>query len=213
LIYEKLDIYSRYTAFCGSICGRTSAYGAGNLDSDTPYGLSPSEKKIYQNIKDIKSLKRNLGSIKVSLNNLNERLEGVRSVTDSMSSKIGEIDQRLYAIENGASADYQNIKEQLASLKDDLNATREIQTKNQEEIKNVLKELSSLIDSINSNYVSKSELDSFKEEINSKIDKLLIKAKESSLSKKSGAELLSEAKKYYNKKEYQEAKNQIRTAS
>ena len=34
-----------------------SAFEAGNLDSDTPYGLTKDEKYIWQNKQDIKKLK------------------------------------------------------------------------------------------------------------------------------------------------------------
>jgi len=43
------------TIFTFTLYGaETSAFGAGNLDSDNPYGLSESEKIIFQNKKQIR---------------------------------------------------------------------------------------------------------------------------------------------------------------
>ncbi len=206
---KKLLLIAALLPSLAVIAAEPSVYGAGNLDSDNPYGLSPSEKKIYQNIKDIKELKKSVRTLKISFESINERFEGLRSVTESITNKIGKIDKKLYSVDEKTkivSQEIKDIKDELTALKEYVNETREIQTANQEKIKSVLGELSSLIDSINSTYVSKSELENFKASINSKIDTLLKKAKESSISGKSGAELLKEAEKYYKRGDYSEAK-------
>ncbi len=186
-----------------------SVYGAGNLDSENPYGLTPTEKKVVKNIKDIKSLKKSLRELKLKIAHIDERFEGIRSVTESITNKIGKIDKRLYKFENrdeNRSAELSNLKDDVSSLKEYVAQTREIQTTNQEKIKSVLSELSSLIDSINSTYVSKDELERFKNEINSKLKALEKSRKKASIASKSGAELLKEAERLYKKRDYNGAK-------
>ena len=175
-----------------------SVYGAGNLDSDNPYGLSASEKKIVQNSKNVKSLEKQIKMMQLNYNQLQEKLDGTRSVTESISNKIGRIDSRINEVigsDNNKSNTLENLQNEIDELKQQLNDNITLQNENQEKIKSVLAELSSLIDSINTNYVSKDEF-----------NKLIKKqSRKNSISGKSGAQLFREADKYFKNKSYEEA--------
>ena len=175
-----------------------SVYGAGNLDSDNPYGLSASEKKIVQNSKNIKSLEREIKLIKLNYNQLQEKIDGTRSVTESISNKIGKIDNKINnLIENDSNKSniVENLQNQIDNLKQQLSDNITLQNENQNRIKSVLAELSSLIDSINANYVSKDEF-----------NKLVKKSSEKeSISGKNGAQLLREAEKFFKNRLYEKA--------
>ena len=175
-----------------------SVYGAGNLDSDNPYGLSASEKKIVQNSKNIKSLEREIKLIKLNYNQLQEKIDGTRSVTESISNKIGKIDNKINnLIENDSnkSKRVENLQNQIDNLKQQLSDNITLQNENQNRIKSVLSELSSLIDSINANYVSKDEF-----------NKLVKKSsKKESISGKNGAQLLREAEEFFRNRLYEKA--------
>ena len=175
-----------------------SVYGAGNLDSDNPYGLSASEKKIVQNSKNIKSLEREIKLIKLNYNQLQEKIDGTRSVTESISNKIGKIDNKINnLIENDSNKSniVENLQNQIDNLKQQLSDNITLQNENQNRIKSVLSELSSLIDSINANYVSKDEF-----------NKLVKKSSEKeSISGKNGAQLLREAEKFFKNRLYEKA--------
>ena len=176
-----------------------SVYGAGDLDSNNPYGLSSSEKKIVQNSKKLKSFEKTLKMLQFKYNDLQEKLDGTRSVTESISNKIGKIDGKIHQIDtkdSNKTATIQSLKEDIETLREQFNDNLTVQNTNQKKIKSVLSELSSLIDSINSNYVSKDEFNRYIKKQNSK----------KSLSNKSGAELLSEARKLFKKKLYDEAR-------
>ncbi len=175
-----------------------SVYGAGNLDSENPYGLSPSEKKIVQNIQKIKSLEKTIREMELKYSDLKEQLEGTRSVTESISDKIGKIDSRMQKVDmkdNNKSNTIQDLKSEIESLKQQFNDNLTVQNENQNKIKSVLSELSSLIDSINSNYVSKDEFNRYIKKKNSK----------KSISGKNGAQILREAERFFKKKSYDEA--------
>jgi TolA-binding protein len=189
-----------------------SVYGAGNLDSDNPYGLSPSEKKIVQNSKTIKSLEKRLRILQFKYSDLQEKLDGTRSVTQSISDKIGMIDGKIREVnmrDSNKTDSIQSLRTDLDSLKEQFNENLTIQSENQAKIKSVLSELSSLIDSINSNYVTKDEFNKLlatQNKILKKISGIKKRNIKSSLSKKSGAQLLKEAENYLSKKAYDKAK-------
>ncbi|MCF6173731.1 MAG: tetratricopeptide repeat protein [Campylobacteraceae bacterium] len=193
----------------GVFAAEPSVYGAGNLNSANPYGLSQSEKKIIQNSKDIKSLQKKLRFLTLQYNNMQEKFDGLRSITESINSKIGKIDKNNFAQKEQSI----NIKDEISTLQKDLNDSLEMQNTNQEKVKSVLTELSSLIDSINTNYVAKEQFDEIRQkqkDFQEKMEKRFIKLenarKKSTLSSKSGAQLLKEAKKYFAKKSYENAK-------
>ena len=178
-----------------------SVFGAGNLNSENPYGLSPSEKKIVQNSKSLKSLERNLKTLQFKYKDLQEKIDGTRSVTQSISNKIGSIDSKIREVKTqdaNKSDELSSLKDEVLSLKQQFSDNLTVQNQNQEKIKSVLSELSSLIDSINSNYVSKKTFDKF-------VEAQKRRTVSKSLSKKTGAQLLKEAESYFNKKSYKKA--------
>ncbi len=175
-----------------------SVYGAGNLDSENPYGLSASEKKIVQNSKSVKSLEKQIKMMQLNYNQLQEKLDGTRSVTESISDKIGKIDSKISDVvgnDNNKSITLENLQNEIDELKQQLSDNITLQNENQDKIKSVLAELSSLIDSINTNYVSK-------DEFNKLIKKRSVK---NSISGKSGAQLSREADKFFKNKSYKNA--------
>jgi len=175
-----------------------SVYGAGNLDSENPYGLSASEKKIVQNSKSVKSLEKQIKMMQLNYNHLQEKLDGTRSVTESISDKIGKIDSKISDVvgnDNNKSITLENLQNEIDELKQQLSDNITLQNENQDKIKSVLAELSSLIDSINTNYVSKDEF-----------NKLIKKrSAKNSISGKSGAQLSREADKFFKNKSYKNA--------
>jgi TolA-binding protein len=192
-------------ATCSLLANEPSAYGAGNLDSDNPYGLTSSEKYILKNRDKVQNLEQGVGSVKMQLSRINENYEGLRSVVEAFGSKISKVDQKIRTLEEGSTQKDESIaalQEELIGLKTYMNETRTLQDANQEKIKVVLAELSSLIDSINNNYVSKESFSKLEEEL------VALKAakKVSNISTKSGATLLKEGTALFKKKSYNEAK-------
>jgi len=187
------------------LAAEPSAYGAGDLDSTNPYGLTSSEKYILKNKEKVKDLTQGVGNVKIQLSRINENYEGLRSVTEAFGSKISKIDEKIRLVEKKNADNNEsivNLQEEVAALKTYVNESRTLQDTNQEKIKMVLGELSSLIDSINNNYVSK---DTFKA-LEAKVLALDSTKKIAEVSTKSGAQLLKEGVELFNKKSYESSK-------
>lgn len=190
------------------LAAEPSAYGAGNLDSTNPYGLTSSEKYILKNKEKVKDLAQGVGSVKIQLSQINENYEGLRSVTEAFGSKISKIDTKIRLLEEQNTANKEsiiNLQDEISALKTYVNESRTLQDANQEKIKIVLGELGSLIDSINNNYVSK---DSFKE-LEAKVIALASAKKIVKTSSKSGAVLLKEGINLFNQKSYESSKTKF----
>ncbi len=175
-----------------------SAFDAGNLDAPNPYGLTSSEKVILKNKKEVKTLSTNISFVKAELNDMQEKIDGIKSVVEAQNSRIYKIEQTLSKIKSND----ENRSIQIQTLKDDLNSTKELQIKNNQKVKLVLGELSSLIDSINSSYVSKDMLTQKLKELEDKFNKRYNSQK---ILSKSGKTIFAEAKKAFAKKDYKKA--------
>lgn len=189
------------------LANEPSAFEAGNLDSPNPYGLTTSEKYILQNKKSIKNLKNENILLKEEISALREKLEGLKSVTEGVDRNLNKIKLKIDELQKQNGDKVKRLEDKVSQIDMELNKTISIQSENFSQIKNVLKELTSLIDNINSSYVSKDE---FKKEIKSVysyIDEKINKLQEKrDLSSKSGHYLYTTARKYYSKKSYDKAK-------
>lgn len=193
------------TATFSLLANEPSVFGAGNLDSAEPYGLTSSEKHIIKNRDKVKDLSSSIASIKRQLSEVDESNEGLRSVMGGFGSKIAKIDNKIRALEEKSTKKDKAmaaLHKEIVELKTYVNESRTLQDKNQERIKLVLGELGSLIDSINNNYVSK---ESFSK-LEAKVDDLLRAKVALKKSSKSSATLLKEGTALFNKKSYEEAK-------
>jgi TolA-binding protein len=194
------------------LANEPSAYNAGNLDSATPYGLTSSEKHILKNKQEVKSLDKKVGSVQIELSKINENYDGLRSVTEAINSKIAKIDSNIAEVEKKNDENISTLSENVEKLKLYVEESRDLQNKNQESIKIVLSELSSLIDSINSNYVSKKALQDVikvQNEIAEKVEALSKKPQQVTATKVDGATLLNEATEEFEKKSYDSSKEKF----
>lgn len=183
-----------------------SAFGAGNLNSPNPYGLTSSEKSLLET-------KKNLHKVVVKSNNqanevdsLRERIDGLQTIIESLSRKSHENKIGLKKIKSKISLDINSSNEYEKRL------NRFTQT-NQEDIDKltlVINELSSLIDTINSSYVSKKEFTRLVDDVNKFKDLVAKELKNSSVStpkkskldKMQNAEVAKQAKAFFDKKYY-----------
>jgi TolA-binding protein len=179
-----------------------SAFGAGDLDAPNPYGLTSSEKVILKNKKEVKTLSTNISFVKTELNDMQEKIDGIKSVVEAQNNRIYKIEQSISSLKSN---DKNNTNE-LQALKKDLNVTKEMITANNKKVKLVLSELSSLIDSINASYVSKDTLDQelkiMQDNFDAKISALEKKLAAKSILSKKGSVIFKEAKVNFEKKNY-----------
>lgn len=200
---------------CYLISAEPSAFGAGNLDNPTPYGLTSSEKVILEN-------KKNLHKFTVKTNNqadevesLRGRIDGLQTIIESLSTASHEnkLDIKSFNQKSGDTikATGEFNKRLAVSIKSN-NDLILVNTKDIQKINLVILEMSKLIDVINSKYVSKNEFDLLVSDVNKfkdlvveelkKNTKVKNSNKESSLDNMTNDEIANEAKSFYDKKFY-----------
>ncbi len=184
-----------------SLANEPSAFGAGDLSSSNPYGLTSSEKVLLETKKNLHKIAVKSNNQENELDSLRERIDGLQSVIESLSRKAQNnkinIQKRneLSTFRYKSSSEYENRLSQSI-----------------EEQKALLKEISSLVYTINKLYVSKKEFNSLVYDVNKlkklvgKEHKLRVKhTRKSSSSKKSSQVLYNEAARFYKKKYYTKA--------
>ncbi len=175
-----------------------SAFGAGNLDSSEPYGLSEDERHILKNRRAIEALQKALLKQQQTVQQNRERIDGLQSIIEGWNSRIREFERSIRQIDD--------LNRSVSDLQAKTETLTKTQTENFEQIRTVLQELGTLIDSINEKYVDKERFDrlenaflQFKEAYESFV-------KKADLSGKSNAEIFKEAKELFRKKRYSDAK-------
>ncbi|MCW1359868.1 tetratricopeptide repeat protein [Campylobacter sp. CCS1377] len=131
----------------------TSAFDAGNLQNSSPYGLTPNEK-VFKEKLDI--LDNGYSQVNSQINILSEKIDGLQSIIEGINLQYAKTDVRLSRIEDAnLSSNDANLSQEIQNLKIYVEESRRIQEANNQQFKKVLMELSQLVDSINSNYMSK----------------------------------------------------------
>lgn len=191
------------------LANEPSAYGAGDLESSTPYGLTSSEKHILKNKQEVKSLDKKVGGVKVKLSQITENYEGLRSVAEAINTKISKIDSKILNLNAKIDTNTTSLSQEIAELQVYVQESRELQIKNQESVKLVLTEMSSLIDSINTNYVSKKSFASLEAKVAKILKQQSAKKIAKTATKIDGASLIKEATNAFNAKKYDNAKKKF----
>ncbi|MBZ7942141.1 tetratricopeptide repeat protein [Campylobacter molothri] len=132
-----------------------SAFGAGDITSNNAYGLSSSERLLKEKLD---SLSNNNSQINARIDEIQERIEGLQSTLEGINSQYAKSNSRLTQLESKNDSLENNLTVEIQNLKKYVEESRKIQEANNKQFKKILTELSSLVDSINANYVSKEEL-------------------------------------------------------
>ena len=135
-----------------------NSFGAGNLDSGTPYGLTPQEKAILKNKKDISKLRiqvnylnDQINQIKLKLSNyddiINQKLSGFDTVINEINAEKIKIKQ-LQKTSEEYNQSILMINEKITSLEQNITAIKEtikemskIQNENFNALKNAISEI------------------------------------------------------------------------
>lgn len=161
-------IFSALLCTSISYSAEVSVFGAGNLNSDNPYGLNNTEKYILNNKKELRDLDTKLKSYSSSIEELSERIDGIESIYEGDSQKLNSMvvkfNDFIKKTEENTNQgekdrlDVENIKkvvEQLLVFQEESSVNNK---KNFDSIKKVMNDLSNLVNEINSNYISAKEL-------------------------------------------------------
>jgi len=206
-------------------------FGAGDLESDSPYGLTPSEKVIVNNKRilaenekqikkvdqKIKTVDNKIATLNSNIDQFEERIEAANSLVEGNGLKLNKmnisLNNQINKIENNSNLSKKNT-EDIAQLKQNIqeqvqnelnNLINDIDTNknNIATLQKSFKKIVSLVNDINKDYVSKSEFN----KLLSMLDKKEIQTKKvttkssNQFSGKNKRELIEEARVLF-KKDY-----------
>ncbi|MDY0120372.1 MAG: tetratricopeptide repeat protein [Sulfurimonas sp.] len=188
-----------------------SAFGAGNLNNESPYGLTPSEEIILQNKKNLKKVLTSTSNQANQVDSLRERIDGLQSIVESMGIKAHENKRSIAVLmeQDNKSLENADLFEKRVLAIVDSN------TQSLDQMKIALAELSKAVDKIQGTYVHKDEFNALIDDVN-KFKELVSKElqgaskttsapSKSPLESMASAEVYNKAKAFYDKKYYTDA--------
>ena len=183
-----------------SLYAEKSAFGAGDLNNPSPYGLTKAEKYILDNKETISDIEGTVRKNRSRIGSLEESFSGVKSIVEGLNERGRSEKLELQSLKGSSVEMNQKI--------DDIIVRHD---ENIKQLKTVMSELSSLIDTINSRYVSKEEyntlatqINSFKLEVTKQL-KQIAKGGSNPLDNKSNAQVAKDAEGLFKKKQYADA--------
>lgn len=132
-----------------------SAFDAGSFTDDSSRGLTQNEGSFKDRTHQLSD---DYTQIKARLNEMDQRIEGLQSTLEGINSQYSRSNSRLSQLEEESAEN--NLSQEIQNLKAYVEESRKIQEANYNQIKKVLAELSSIVDSISSNHIPKNELKS-----------------------------------------------------
>ncbi len=139
-----------------------SAFGAGNLNSSSPYGLSDDEKVIYSNKIALKQIEDKVFILKSQIDSLQERIDGLQTVVEGIGQATHNNRVSISRLSKQVSTIVANENKYQLNINNSLN-------QNQANIKDVNKTLSQvslLLSDINSSFATKAEVNLLINKIN-----------------------------------------------
>lgn len=178
-----------------------SVFGAGDLNSPNPYGLTNEEKLILENKKELQTViqKHNLQSSKVE--SVSERIDGLQGIVEGLAEANNEQKRAIQKLQESTAAseiDDTNRTQTLADLQKQVLAN----TENIGQIKGLMEELSRVVDGINSNFVSKEDFSGLIKQL-----KIAVPGGEAVSIKSDNATLEKEGYSLFEQKKYADAQH------
>ncbi|MFA6788923.1 MAG: tetratricopeptide repeat protein [Arcobacteraceae bacterium] len=194
-----------------AISEEISVFGAGNLDSNKPYGLSTTEKHILKNKSELNSIDTKVKDVKDTIESVSQRIDGLESIYEGDSRKINDAVLKINDLvkkEELYNSEIEKIKAVTAQILQIQEENNTNNNKNLETLKLAIATLDKSINSINNSldqFVRKDELEknkkvAQKEDTSKAADKL--SDEDAKLSKE---ELLVKAKELFEKKLFNQA--------
>lgn len=130
-----------------------SAFDAGNVNVDEPYGLTENEKVLLENKKKVENLSKGYTGVDFKTNKALERIDGIQSVVDSLSDKTYNFETKLLEVEKFSNEKSVSVDQEIESIKKELkNQSNKIN-----QLSKAVKELTILVESINAKKVVSAE--------------------------------------------------------
>ena len=96
-----------------------SAFDAGRLDSNNPYGLTETEKYLLNTSNKLQNITKSVGNIQIQIDKLNEQQEGITSVLDGVNIKIASMTKTIQTYEANLTSSVEQLKTELNDLRID----------------------------------------------------------------------------------------------
>ncbi len=174
-----------------------SAFGAGDLNSKNPYGLNNAEKNILKNKKTLGNIDSKVKDVKLTVESINERIDGLESIYEGDSQKLNDTVLKLNEVIKKVEENSTLTQKNSADIQDLKNITNQILNMQEEYSKNIanlktaLSKLSNTVDKINKSYISEKE---FKSNMNQFITRTEFEALKKSLNAKTSKKLEKQTK-------------------
>ena len=166
--------------FCSTLLNskEISVFGAGDITSSNPYGLTKAEKSIYNNKRKLESLTYKYNSLKTNLDELSQKLQGINSVYESDSENLNKTRKSILNIDSNINVNKSNIEnlqhvskinsDSIISLERRIDNFITVQSENNKNVENSLKRITYLLNKINKDYTSKKKFNELVEFVNGK---------------------------------------------
>ena len=182
-----------------------SAFGAGNLDSDNPYGLTAAEKKILENKQILQQNNRTLRSQNNEIESLRERVDGLQSVLEAIAMKSQQNRVALDDLSKSRENEGSSAQERMRQLEAQIATNSE----NIIQLKTAIEGLSKLMDEQSSSFVTKDSYNTLVNDVNAfkalVAGELKKNTTKSSSKKISNGDLATEAMNDYDDKKYSQS--------
>lgn len=133
------------------VAAEPSVFGAGDLNSPNPYGLTHEEKLILENKKELQSVVQKHNVQKAKVETVTERIDGLQSIIEGLSQAHSEQKSALQKLadtlsDNNSSTAIEELNKQVGA-----------NSVNIAQLKTLIEELSRSVDGINATYVTKEQ--------------------------------------------------------
>ncbi|MDF1882801.1 tetratricopeptide repeat protein [Sulfurimonas sp. SAG-AH-194-C21] len=185
-----------------------SAFGAGDLTSSNPYGLTSNEKVILDTKNKLHKVSVKSNNQADKLDSLRERIDGLQSIIESLSRQAhkNKIDLKKQIHENelkaSNSSEYEKRLSELAQKNETLITQQKV----------LINEITLIVDEINKKYVSKNEFNALVKDVNDfktlvakELKNKSSKISKAKVEKKSSGQLDTDAKAFFDKQYYTNA--------
>jgi TolA-binding protein len=139
-----------------------SAFGAGDLNNPKPYGLTSNEKVILETKDSLHKVAVKSNNQANELDSLRERVDGFQGIIESLSRKAHNNKVNLQKVVESNSLNLLSTQE----YEKRLGTLVQSNSDNIEKLKTLTSEMSTLLDSINTHYVSKDEFNALVNDVN-----------------------------------------------
>jgi len=186
-----------------------SAFSAGNINAQNPYGLTQEEEQLLENKKNLHKVNKNLKKVTVKSNNQSNELDSIRDRIDGLQSIIENLSRKEHLNKNKLRVLDETNTKRLQSANEYEKRLSEVAQQNSLEIKQIKLSLSALtqaVEKLTKDYVTKAEYNALVIDVNKFKDivtkELSTTTKKTELSGKSNAQIAKEAKEFYKSKNY-----------